>query len=418
MSTSDWKSHALKELCNAIIDCVNKTATTVEGPTPFRMIRTTNVKNGYVDTSTVKYVDEHTYKKWIRRGTPRRGDVILTREAPLGEVGLLRDDNGIFLGQRLVMYRANPERLNNRFLLYSLLSHEVQAQIKSFGSGSTVEHMRVPDCENIEITVPPLRTQCKIASILSAYDDLIENNLRRIKILEEMAQNLYREWFVKFRFPGHEKTRFIDSPLGKIPEGWEISDLGKLADQIRDGTHPGSIDPETPYLGLEHLPRMSIALANWGKASEVQSSKLLFNKGDILFGKIRPYFHKVGVAPISGVCSSDIIVVRPRTEKWFSLVLGCTSSTEFVKQATTTSQGTKMPRANWDVLVKYKIPIPPQPILSQFNKFMGEMVIQLHNFIFRNRNLSRTRDLLLPKLISGEVDVSGLDISVPDEALA
>ena len=267
----------------------------------------------------------------------------------------------------------------------------------------------------IPVRWPPLPTQRKIAAILSAYDDLIENNLRRTKILEEMAQNLYREWFVKFRFPGHQHARFTDSPLGRISEGWEVVPLGMLAHQIRDGINPDSVDPETPYFGLEHLPRKSIALADWGLASEVQSTKLLFKKGDILFGKIRPYFHKVGVAPLPGVCSSDTIVIRPRAAEWFGLVLGCTSSAEFVEHATATSQGTKMPRANWDVLVKHQIPMPPQPILGQFNEFMSEIVSQLHNFVFRNQTLRRTRDLLLPRLISGEVDVSALDITVTEE---
>jgi type I restriction enzyme S subunit len=268
---------------------------------------------------------------------------------------------------------------------------------------------------SVPIRFPPHPIQRKISSILSAYDDLIENNLRRIKILEEMAQNLYREWFVKFRFPGHQHTRFTDSPQGRIPEGWEVKLLGNLADQIRDGVNPDSVDPETPYFGLEHLPRESITLADWGFASEVHSTKLLFKKGDILFGKIRPYFHKVGVAPLKGVCSSDTIVIRPKSTDCFGLVLGCTSSAEFVEHATATSQGTKMPRANWDVLVKYQVPMPCQPFLGQFNEFMYDIVNQLHNFVFRNQTLRRTRDLLLPRLISGEVDVSELDISVSEE---
>ena len=141
----------------------------------------------------------------------------------------------------------------------------------------------------LPVRLPPLPTQRKIAAILSAYDDLIENNQRRIKILEDMAQNLYREWFVKFRFPGYQNTRFVDSPLGRIPEGWTMVQLGKLADQIRDGVNPDLVDPETPYFGLEHLPRKSISLADWGLASEVKSTKLLFKKNDILFGKIRPW---------------------------------------------------------------------------------------------------------------------------------
>jgi type I restriction enzyme S subunit len=187
--------------------------------------------------------------------------------------------------------------------------------------------------------------------------------------------------------------------------------LGKLADQVRDGVDPGSVANDTPYFGLEHLPRRSITLSDWGYASEVQSTKLLFRKGDILLGKIRPYFHKVGVAPLNGVCSSDAIVIRLRAAKWFGLVVGCTSGVEFVEHATATSQGTKMPRANWDVLVNYLIPVPPQQLLEPFNGFMQDTVTELHNFVFKNRNLRRTRDLLLPKLISGELDVSNLDIA-------
>jgi type I restriction enzyme S subunit len=153
------------------------------------------------------------------------------------------------------------------------------------------------------------KTQRKIASILSAYDDLIENNTRRIAILEEMSQRLYKEWFVNFKFPGHETAKFVDSPLGMIPEGWRVKELGSICKEIRRTINPSLIDHDTPYIGLEHLPRKSITLNNWGTAKDVQSSKLLFKKGEILFGKIRPYFHKVGVAPFDGVCSTDAIVI-------------------------------------------------------------------------------------------------------------
>ncbi len=115
-----------------------------------------------------------------------------------------------------------------------------------------------------------------------------------------------------------------------MPAGWEVVTLGDIARDVRRGVQPNQIDPETPYFGLEHLPRKSIALAEWGTASEVQSTKLAFKKGEILFGKIRPYFHKVGVAPVDGVCSSDTIVIVPKAPEHFAIVLGCVSSEEFV----------------------------------------------------------------------------------------
>jgi len=228
MNERNWQSVCIKDVCDSIVDCVNKTAPIVDWETPYKMIRTTNVKSGWVNLAGVRYVSEETYVKWTRRDLPKKGDVILTREAPLGEVGMIRSEDTIFLGQRLVQYRANRTKLDNRFLLYAFQSDDLQGQIKSFGSGSTVEHMRVPDCEKLMLQLPPLPVQTKIADILSAYDDLIENNTRRIKILEEMAQLLYREWFVNFRFLGHEDVKLVESAIGLIPEGWEVRNIGSL----------------------------------------------------------------------------------------------------------------------------------------------------------------------------------------------
>lgn len=267
---------------------------------------------------------------------------------------------------------------------------------------------------DIEIQAPSLPTQQKISVILSAYDDLIENNTLRIKILEEMAQMIYREWFVNFRFPGHEDVRMVKSELGPVPNGWEVWKLGDIAEEVRRNVEPNMVHSDTPYFGLEHIPRKSIALSDWGFAKDVQSTKHQFFKGEILFGKIRPYFHKVGVAPVDGVCSSDAIVIRPKKSEYFSLVLFCVSSEDFVNHATQTSQGTKMPRANWNVLVNYPVVIPPKPVLDEFNNIASDMVDLIITKIFQNTNLRRTRDLLLPKLISGEIDVSGLDIRIPE----
>jgi type I restriction enzyme, S subunit len=168
-----WPRVSVVDVCESIVDCVNKTATVVDYPTPYKMIRTTNVRDGWVDLTSVRCVDEATYAKWTRRQKPRRGDVILTREAPLGEVGLLRSDESVFLGQRLVAYRVDPRKLDHRFLLYAMLGEDMQGQIRSMGSGATVEHMRVPDCEKLTLRLPEIDAQRRIASILSAYDDLI-----------------------------------------------------------------------------------------------------------------------------------------------------------------------------------------------------------------------------------------------------
>ncbi|MEP7217341.1 MAG: restriction endonuclease subunit S, partial [Bacteroidota bacterium] len=188
------------------------------------MIRTSNVKSGRVDLSEARYVDEAVFQKWTRRLLPKRNDVILTREAPLGEVGLLRTDESVFLGQRTMVYRADEKHLNQIFLYYSLLGPTLQSQIATLGSGSTVEHVRVPDAEKLKIPMPAIEVQKKIAAILSAYDDLIENNKRRIALIEKMAEEIYREWFVRMRFPGYENVVFEKG----IPDGWEVKRLGDI----------------------------------------------------------------------------------------------------------------------------------------------------------------------------------------------
>ena len=312
----------------------------------------------------------------------------------------------------VVGFVADPDKSDVRFIKYYIDTLKVRMQ--NISRGTTQDNLSVDKLLTFDFVVPPVATQRKIAGILSAYDDLIENNTRRIKILEEMARTIYREWFVEFRAPGvklRKATPEEKKVTGKdvFPVGWKLKPLGDIAQEVRRSVQPDEVEPETPYFGLEHLPRKSIALSEWGTASDVKSTKLAFKRGEFLFGKIRPYFHKVGVAPVDGVCSSDTIIIVPQAPEFFALVLACVSSEEFVNHATQTSQGTKMPRANWDVLTRYPVPIPSSPVLSRFNDLVQNIVAQIQNLVFRNRNLRCTRDLLLPRLVSGVLDVEKVE---------
>ena len=336
----------------------------------------------------------------------------LTQDAPiLGSPAFVKEDDKFLHNQRLgKIVDLDQTEMDRSFLYYLFNFPSVRNQIKATATGATVKHTAPDRIYNVTVNLPPLPTQRKIAAVLSVYDDLIENNTRRIKILEEMASAIYREWFIEFRFPGHEQVEMVESELGLIPQGWEVGELGDLAESVRRNIKQSDINQETPYLGLEHLPRKSIALSNWDSVDSINSAKLAFKKGEILFGKIRPYFHKVGVAPLDGICSSDTIVIRPKRNECFATTLSYVSSEHFIEYATITSQGTKMPRADWKVLVKYPVIIPPEQITQRFSSFVRDVVDQIQNLIFQNRNLRQTRDLLLPKLISGEIDVSELDI--------
>jgi type I restriction enzyme, S subunit len=194
-----WKRVRIEEACTSIIDCVNKTAPKVVGPTPFKMIRTANVRNGHLHLESVYYVTEEAYRIWTRRQIPMIGDVILTREAPMGEVGMLLSDDKVFLGQRLVSYRADLAKLDNRFLLYSFQSDYMQDQIRALASGSTVQHMRVPDSKKLQIYLPSLSTQQAIVGRLDSLREetrrLVAIYQRKLSALDEFKKSLLQRAF-------------------------------------------------------------------------------------------------------------------------------------------------------------------------------------------------------------------------------
>jgi len=238
------------------------------------------------------------------------------------------------------------------------------------------------------------------ADLLSAYDEMMENNRRRMGLLEESARLLYREWFVRLRFPGHEHSRITNG----ITEGWEQKLLGDICTDIRETVLPEELEPDTPYIGLEHMPRRSISLTEWGQVEAVTSTKHRFKTGDILFGKIRPYFHKVGIAFTDGVASSDAIVIRPNSDELRSFVLLTVSSDKFVAEASQTMrEGSKMPRADWKLMKKFPVTLPPKGLLTTFTDTATAITDQLRNLCFQSQKLRAARDLLLPRLMSGEI---------------
>lgn len=405
-----WTVKSLNEVCSEIVDCINKTAPTVDGPTPYKMIRTTNVRDGRIDTENVKYVDEKTFKQWNRRATPKREDVILTREAPLGEVGLLRSDDHVFLGQRTMLYRADPEKLDQRFLYYSMRGGALQSQIRSLGSGATVEHLRVPDAEKLEIPFPEKGEQRKIAAVLSAYDDLIENNNRRIALLEKMAEEIYREWFVRLRFPGHEST-----PIRKgIPEGWQVGELQDISVEGSVSTGPGEHLSPRDYVPIDLLQKRRMLPESSLPYTEAKSSLVLFEERDILFGAMRPYQHKVCIAPFSGVTRSTCLVIRPLSASYFSYLYWTLFQPTSIEYATLICNGADRPYVVWRRgLERMPLFVPPENLASRFNEVCQPIFDEIMLLFEAQKNLAQTRDLLLSRLISGKLSVENLDIQLP-----
>ena len=259
-------------------------------------------------------------------------------------------------------------------------------------TGSTFPNVSREQLRNMECVAPPLAEQKAIAHILGTLDDKIELNRKMNESLEAMAQALFKSWFV-------------EPTLSALPNGWSDSTLGKVAGNPRCGIQPDQIAPDTPYIGLEHMPRRCIALSDWGSANGLESNKFAFKCGQILFGKLRPYFHKVGVAPVNGVCSTDILVIEPKTPAWFGFVLGHVSSVEFVNYTDAASTGTKMPRTNWKDISKFKVALPPESLAEKFTEQINPLIDRIIANINESRTLATLRDTLLPKLLSGELRI-------------
>lgn len=361
-----------------------------------------DIRNGRVDESSIARVSERKARD-LARYLLKPGSVVFPRRGEIGKCAYIRQRQAGFLcGTGCIKLEPPESRLRSRFLFYYLGLRRSIEWLERNAVGTTMGNLNTAILGGLAIPLLSPDQQDSIVGILSSYDDLIENNRRRILLLEEAARQIYKEWFVRLRFPGHRHVPAIDG----LPEGWRKKPLFVLCRDVRDSTHPEDLPPDTAYIGLEHIPRRSITLENWGCADEVHSGKFRFAEGDILFGRIRPYLHKVGLAPVGGITSSDTVVVRaakPRF-RWHALLL--LSSDEFVALAAkTVREGTKMPRADWKFLLKARFRVPPRTLLRTFDEAVAPKLTQLHNLARQNRALARARDLLLPRLISGEITV-------------
>ena len=360
------------------------------------------------------------------------GDIVLTHRGTIGQVAYIPADSQFrqyVVSQSQFYVRCDLTKAIPEFVALYLKSPEGQYQLLANTSQVGVRSIAQPVTylRTVRIPLPPLPEQRAIAHVLGTLDDKIELNRRMDETLEAMARALFKSWFVDFEpvrakmegrwrrgesLPGLPAEhygllpdRLVDSELGEVPEGWEVKGLGEVALQRRSGVKPEEIDAESPYIALEHMPKRCIALRQWSNADGLASGKFKFEQGDILFGKLRPYFHKVGVAPLDGVCSTDIVVVQPKSNLWFGFVLGHTSSAEFVDYTDATSTGTRMPRTNWADMARYKVALPSIAVSKAFTRLVEPYVNRIVSAIHESHSLAVQRDALLPRLVSGKVGV-------------
>jgi len=386
----------------------------------------------------------------------KKDDILLSEIRPANKrfafINFQADD--YVVSTKLMVIRSNGEVLP-KYLYYFLTSREISQWLQHLAESrsGTFPQITFDQVADLDLNLPAKDVQEKIVSIVENIDEKIELNRRMNETLEAISRAIFKSWFLDFdpvidnalraRNPipsalgeksarRHEllsrasaegrnfglpqplavlfPDRFVDFELGEIPKGWRVGTLSDVAEHLRRGVRPDELDISTPYIALEHMPKRCIALAEWSMAGGLESNKFEFKRGEILFGKLRPYFHKVGVAPLDGVCSTDIVVVTPRAERWFGFVLAHMTSDAFVEYSDTGSTGTKMPRTSWGEMARYTFVIPPEAVAEAFTKRVRQSVDRIIASIFECRTLAVLRDTLLPKLISGELRVKEAEL--------
>jgi type I restriction enzyme S subunit len=351
------------------------------------------------------------------------GDLIFTQRGTLGQVGIIQKDCGhdrFVISQSQMKLTVDESKAAPYFLYYYFRAPDTVHTIAGLAISSGVPHINLDTLRHFEVKLPPLPTQRKIAAILSAYDDLIENNTRRIAILGQMARFLYREWFVHFRFPDHEDVEMVDSDLWPIPEGWQVGAFSDLAVIKRDNVRPDESEDETfeyysfPAFDSNRMPAFE-------RGAEIRSNKYLVHRGSVLLSKLNPHIPRVWLpfpdTEHRAVASTEFLILLPKEPFTCEYLFGLCNSQDFLQRFASLATGTSTShqRVKPRSLQNMQVPLPSRDLVQEFGSLATPVFGAIYTLQSKNAILSRTRDLLLPRLISGELDVSELAIDVGEE---
>jgi type I restriction enzyme S subunit len=380
----------------------------VEDGTPF--ISATELREGRIDYSGVRRITSSSFER-LRSGKIQRDDVLFCLRGSIGKIAYVKDGEVGAIASSLVIVRAS-ERINSQYLFFGMSSQAGQQAAMGLNNGAAQPNLSVGELQKIHLPLPTLPIQRRIAGILSAYDDLIENCQRRIQILEEMARSLYREWFVNFRYPGHESVPLVPSALGEIPQGWEVRKLAELVTTKYGYTESTNLEP----VGPKYLRGMDInktSFIDWSavpycpiSVDDLQTYKL--KVGDVVVIRMADP-GKVGIVEqdVDAVFASYLIRVAPKDERispYFLFYL--MESSEYYGWITGASTGTTRKSASAGVITEYNFVLPPASIMRQFERRVSEIRSLLTTLLLTSTNLRQTRDLLLPRLMSGQLEVT------------
>jgi type I restriction enzyme S subunit len=395
----------LEGVCEFLVDCLHRTAPTQD--TGFPLIRTPNIGKGRLALDEVFRVSEAVYEVWTQRAVPQPGDLILAREAPAGNVAIVKDGQQVCLGQRTVHLRPDSSVVDPDFLCYFLLAPLQQGRLLAGETGVTARHVNMSDIRKLPLEkLPPLSVQVRVGALLAAYDDLIENNRRRMVLLEEAARLLYREWFVLLRFPGHEHTRIT----GGCPTGWTRMPLDEIC-TIGRGASPRPINDflggDVPWfkIGDATASESPFILATKEQVTDEGSRRSVFVvPGDLVLSNSAtcgvPFFAGIrGCVHDGWLHFSDYRRVSPQ-------FLYCLFHERQRELVSSVGDGSTQKNLNTAVVGRLETVLPNvDGLLRGFDEVAQRNFTLVFNLAKQNVALRAARDLLLPRLMSGEITV-------------
>ena len=332
--------------------------------------------------------------------------VVTGRSGALGEVQFINED---FWPLNTTLWVKDFKNNDPKYVYYFLKTID----FKRYNSGAGVPTLNRNDLDTLKIKIHEKNEQLKIAKLLSNYDDLIENNNRRIKILEEMAQKIYKEWFVDFKFPGHETTTFKDSPLGKIPNDWEVKKIGKEYKTYLGGTPSRNEikywNGDIPWLnsGKTNELRITEASEYITKAGLEKSSTKLMPKFTTVLAITGATLGQVSMLGDEMCANQSVVGVYSNTNQEFIFYL----LKDKIKKLIQNASGGAQQHINKDIVNEMEFILPTNNILNDFTNILKPINLEIFNLLHKNRVLKQTRDTLLPRLISGEINVENMEIA-------
>lgn len=417
----EFKKVKLGECVDYILDYRGKTPK--KSKTGIPTLSAKSVKNNFIDYDEVYYISRDEYNRFMSKGFPRSGDILMTMEAPLGLVATLdRDDVG--LGQRIVTIRGKKDFLDNNYLKFYLQSPKGQHELYSRATGTTVVGISQKNLKNIDIVIPSLENQIRIGRILNNYNIKIEINNKIISNLESQAQAIFKSWFVDFE--PFQDGNFVESELGMIPEGWEVRELKDVSKRINGFSYTSKDifdESNINMITIKNFDRngglQNDSIKPISKNSRIKKDHYLktndilmactdlTQKADII-GGVLLYFENENFD--NEIFSMDLIKLVPFEKDDTFFFYYYLKNPIFKLFAENASSGTTVLHLSKKAVDNFNIVYPTKKHIDRFNDYVFPIIKKQRNLLNQNTKLAELRDALLPKLMAGEIDVSNIKI--------